>query len=249
MTQNCITSSAAVWSVQITMILKCLGKEKLLKAAQCPWPSPELDPQNRISPGWTSQLAGHWWCSCENQLAPNCEPTHLCKLNIHLFGSTRLCINELKTRTMFEEYHEQILSHIPEHIQCIRVLPMGQVHRRRRIMGMLSEIRRRSTFTFDAYWGHGQLDNWASCRYIFVGFPIKRVKFRARYQSKIYTQFTALQILRYCLDKLAEIKAHWENSPNTIFSKLGQSWNVLLVISDLRREVHSTSIPLKSTIS
>ena len=122
-------TSAGVWSVQITNILKCLGKEKLLKAAQCPWPSPELDPQNRISPGWTSQLAGHWWCSYENQLAPNCEPTHLCKLNIHLFGSTRLCINELKTRTMFEEYHEQILSHIPEHIQCIRVLSLGQVHR------------------------------------------------------------------------------------------------------------------------
>ena len=47
-------SSIALWSVQITMI----ERKTLLKAAQCPWPSRELDPQNRISPGWTSQLAG-----------------------------------------------------------------------------------------------------------------------------------------------------------------------------------------------
>ena len=206
MTQNCITSSAAVWSVQITMILKCLGKEKLLKAAQCPWPSPELDPQNWISPSWTSQLAGHWWCS-ENQLAPNCEPTHLCKLNIHLFGSTRLCINELKTRTMFEEYHEQILSHIPEHIQCIRVLSLGQVHRGGGSWACCQKSDQ--GLPFDAYWSHGQLDNWASFRYIFVGYQIRaRSTLKDRY----------VQILRYCLvrywfenqvDKLVEIKAHY----------------------------------------
>ena len=92
--------------------------------------------------------------------------------------------------------------------------------------------------------------------YFFCWFSNQEGKVQRKI-SKIYSH-RYVQILRYC--QVLIWKPGWQigwnqsaliNSQNTIFSKLGKSWNVLLAI-DLRQELvdmHSTSIYLKSTIS
>ena len=210
-------SSIALWSVQITMI----ERKTLLKAAQCPWPSRELDPQNRISPGWTSQLAGSAGAAAKTswrQIATQqpARPTFATQHSPLFLGSIahqwiedtyvqRLRSITVRARSRLTFLNIFNASGSSQWVKFIEEEDLGHVVRNQTKICIHIRCLLRS-------WAIGQLP--IPGIYFFVGFPIKRVKFRGRSaRSTLTDMYRYWDIVRYWfenqVDKLVEIKAHW----------------------------------------